>query len=262
MRSSARLTGRFPDNQILSHDLLEGCYARAGLVSDVQLYEDYPARYALDVERRHRWIRGDWQLLPWLLPWRARSATAGANAIRCRCCRAARSLDNLRRSLVPAATTRLLLLGWLLAPRALDWTLWVLSTLLVAPLMTALMALLDKPPELPLRAHLLHRADAAGRDLARIVLAAACLPYEAFFSLDAIARTLVADAALASPDAAVESVQRSRAHAGRRTAGVAALDVVRAGVRDRDRSRAVGACIRPRCWSPRRCWCCGCCRRR
>src|SRR3546814_14945575 len=63
------LDGRFPDNRILSHDLLEGCYARAGLVSDVQLYEDYPGRYALDVKRRHRWIRGDWQLLPWLLPW-------------------------------------------------------------------------------------------------------------------------------------------------------------------------------------------------
>src|SRR3546814_10829943 len=56
------LDGRFPDNRILSHDLLEGCYARAGLVSDVQLYEDYPGRYALDVKRRHRWIRGDWQL--------------------------------------------------------------------------------------------------------------------------------------------------------------------------------------------------------
>src|SRR3546814_20609947 len=56
-------------NRILSHDLLEGCYPRAGLVSDVQLYEDYPGSYALYVKRRHRWIRGDWQLLPWLLHW-------------------------------------------------------------------------------------------------------------------------------------------------------------------------------------------------
>ena len=62
--SSTRWRDRFPDNRILSHDLLEGCYARAGLVSDVQLYEDYPSRYAADVRRRHRWIRGDWQLLP------------------------------------------------------------------------------------------------------------------------------------------------------------------------------------------------------
>ena len=64
--------GRFPENRILSHDLLEGCYARAGLLSDVQLYEEYPSRYSADVSRRHRWIRGDWQIARWLLPWRAR----------------------------------------------------------------------------------------------------------------------------------------------------------------------------------------------
>ena len=62
------LNGRFPENQILSHDLIEGCYARAGLLSDVQLYEEYPSRYITDVNRRHRWIRGDWQLVRWLLP--------------------------------------------------------------------------------------------------------------------------------------------------------------------------------------------------
>src|ERR1035438_10497386 len=57
------LKGRFPDNRILSHDLVEGCYARCGLLTDVQVYEEYPARYSADVSRRHRWIRGDWQLL-------------------------------------------------------------------------------------------------------------------------------------------------------------------------------------------------------
>ena len=62
------LKDRFPENRILSHDLLEGCYARAGLLSDVQLYEEYPSRYSADVSRRHRWIRGDWQLAGWLLP--------------------------------------------------------------------------------------------------------------------------------------------------------------------------------------------------
>ena len=62
------LGGRFPDNRILSHDLLEGCYARAGLLSDVQLYEEYPSRYSADVSRRHRWIRGDWQIAHWVMP--------------------------------------------------------------------------------------------------------------------------------------------------------------------------------------------------
>ena len=57
---------RFPDNQILSHDLLEGCYARSGLVSDVHVFESYPAQYSTDVSRRHRWMRGDWQIAAWL----------------------------------------------------------------------------------------------------------------------------------------------------------------------------------------------------
>ena len=62
------LKGRFPANRILSHDLLEGCYARAALVSDVLLYEEYPPRYGADVSRRRRWIRGDWQIAQWLMP--------------------------------------------------------------------------------------------------------------------------------------------------------------------------------------------------
>ncbi len=183
------LAGRFPDDRILSHDLLEGCHARAGVVSDVQLYEDYPPRYALDVKRRHRWIRGDWQLLPWLLPWVPR-ADGGFERNPLSALSRGKLADNLRRSLVPAATTALFVLGWLLAPHPLGWTLWVLSTLLVAPLVAALTALADKPRELPLRAHLRHRLGAAGRDLARVALAAAFLPHEAFYSLDAIARTL------------------------------------------------------------------------
>src|SRR5512141_2429566 len=60
------LADRLPDNRILSHDLLEGCYARSGLLSEVQLIEDAPVRYSADVARRYRWIRGDWQLLGWL----------------------------------------------------------------------------------------------------------------------------------------------------------------------------------------------------
>ena len=60
------LSARFPENRILSHDLIEGCYARSGLLSDVQLYEEYPSQYSMDVSRRHRWIRGDWQIASWL----------------------------------------------------------------------------------------------------------------------------------------------------------------------------------------------------
>ena len=62
------LNGRFPENRILSHDLLEGCYARSGLLTDAQLYEEYPSSYRADMKRRHRWIRGDWQIGRWLFP--------------------------------------------------------------------------------------------------------------------------------------------------------------------------------------------------
>src|SRR6185369_13507035 len=62
------LGDRFPENRILSHDLIEGCYARSGLLSDAPLYEEYPSTYRADMGRRHRWIRGDWQLAGWRLP--------------------------------------------------------------------------------------------------------------------------------------------------------------------------------------------------
>ena len=118
------LKGRFPENRILSHDLLEGCYARAGLLSDVLLYEEYPSRYSADVSRRHRWIRGDWQIARWLLPGvpdlegnRRKNPLSGVSRWKI--------FDNLRRSLVPAALTLLLLLGWAVLSPPWLWTLAV-----------------------------------------------------------------------------------------------------------------------------------------
>ena len=80
------LRGRLPDNAILSHDLLEGCYARSGLLSDVELIEDYPSTYRSDVRRRHRWIRGDWQIADWITP-RVPDREAAGVQIRYRFCR-------------------------------------------------------------------------------------------------------------------------------------------------------------------------------
>ena len=96
------LRGRFPDNLILSHDLLEGCYARAALVSDVLLYEEYPSRYGADVSRRRRWIRGDWQIAQWLLP-RVPGQAAHGQRNPISLLSRWKILDNLRRSLVPAS---------------------------------------------------------------------------------------------------------------------------------------------------------------
>ena len=183
------LKGRFPENRILSHDLVEGCYARAGLLSDVLLYEEYPSRYLADVGRRHRWIRGDWQIAPWLL-----SVVPGLEGKRRKNPLSVLSrwkiLDNLRRSLVPAALTWLLLLGWTLLPTPWLWTLAVIGTILIPPWMASFLDLFQKPGDVRLRQHLAATVRSAGRHSAQAAFTLACLPYEAFFSLDAIGRTV------------------------------------------------------------------------
>ncbi|MGH8157688.1 MAG: GH36-type glycosyl hydrolase domain-containing protein [Rhodanobacter sp.] len=183
------LDGRFPENRILSHDLVEGCHARSGLLSDVQLYEEYPARYNADVKRRHRWIRGDWQLLPWLLPW-APTAHDGWRRNALTALSRWKILDNLRRSLVPTSLLVLLVTGWLLLSPVLSWTLAVLAMVLVPPLLSALLDLAQKPQDVQLDQHLRAAFRAGGQHLARMALALAWLPHEVQYSLDAIVRTL------------------------------------------------------------------------
>jgi len=182
------LKGRFPENRILSHDLVEGCYARAGLLSDVLLYEEYPSRYSTDVSRRHRWIRGDWQIARWLLPGvpglegsRRKNPLSGVSRWKI--------FDNLRRSLVSAALTLLLLLGWTVLSPPWLWTLAVIGTILIPPWIASLLDLYQKQGDVRLRQHLSVTVRSAGRNFAQAAFTLACLPYEAFFSLDAIVRT-------------------------------------------------------------------------
>jgi hypothetical protein len=125
------LDGRFPDNTLLSHDLIEGAYARAGLVSDIQIIEDYPSYYSAYNRRKHRWLRGDWQIAEWV-----GSRVPGENGERVRnpirLISQWKILDNLRRSLVEPATFLLLLLGWLVLPgKPLYWTLATIAILFV-----------------------------------------------------------------------------------------------------------------------------------
>ncbi len=183
------LAGRFPENRILSHDLLEGCYARSGLLSDVQFYEDYPVSYRVDVSRRHRWIRGDWQIAHWLLPrvpdLEGRSCKNPLTVLS-----RWKLFDNLRRSVAPAALTLLLVLGWLVLASPVFWTLAVLGILLLPPVIAAFPGLVGKPGDIGWRQHLSTAAWSLLQQLAHEIFTLACLPYEAFFSLDAIGRTL------------------------------------------------------------------------
>jgi len=185
----AALNGQFPENQILSHDLIEGCYARSGLISDVQLYEEYPSCYNVDVSRRHRWIRGDWQIAQWI-----RSSVPAPDGHTQKNPLSMLSqwkiFDNLRRSLIAAALTLLMLLGWTVLPTAWFWTLSILGIILIPSLMISALNLFQKPRDVMLTQHLTSAMHTAGNHLMQAAFTLICLPYEAYFSFDAIVRTL------------------------------------------------------------------------
>lgn len=183
------LDGCFAENRILSHDLIEGCYARCGLLSDVELFEEYPAHYSADVKRRHRWIRGDWQLLLWLLPW----TSPAADGLACQRLSALsrwKIFDNLRRSLEPAAFLSVLLWGWLASSAPVLWMLAVLVLLLFQPLLSSVLELRARTLEVPLHQHLAAALRSSSLHFLRAGLSLAWLPFEAYYSLDAVARTL------------------------------------------------------------------------
>jgi cellobiose phosphorylase len=184
------LSGRLPENRILSHDLLEGAHGRSGLVSDVTLFEDHPTTYAADVSRRHRWIRGDWQIASWL-GWFVPAGQGGRRRNPISLLSRWKILDNLRRSLFPLALLVLLFGSWWLPGAAALGTIWVLVILLCPGLLAAGAELARRPNELPFGRHLGEIARTLGRQLLRELFGLACLPYEAYVSVSAIARTAV-----------------------------------------------------------------------
>ena len=183
------MAGRFPENAVLSHDLLEACHARSALVSDIELYEDYPSRYNVDIDRRHRWIRGDWQISPWLLP-RVPGSEARRIANPLTGLSRWKIFDNLRRSLVPVALWLFLLGDWILVPELRGaGILLVLAIVMLPGFLAALCEALDKPMEMPWGMHVRAVAGALGRQFSQVFLTLVFLPYDAFISLDAVGRT-------------------------------------------------------------------------
>src|SRR4029077_2932079 len=108
------LAGRVPENALLSHDLFEGIFARTGLVSDSEVVEEFPSRYDAAAARQHRWARGDWQLLPWLLG-RGHASVANRGTSALPLIGLWKMLDNLRRTLSAPASVLALLAGWTLS---------------------------------------------------------------------------------------------------------------------------------------------------
>lgn len=181
----ASLVGRIPENTLLSHDLFEGVFARAGLVSDVEVVEEFPARYDVVARRQHRWARGDWQLLPWILGiGTARGALTPVGRWK--------MLDNLRRSLLAPSTFLALCVCWLLPlPAALVGTLLTLATLAIPAFLPILFSLVPLRPGVRLHSHLIRLAADVQLATARTGLALAFLADQAWRAGDAAIRTLV-----------------------------------------------------------------------
>jgi cyclic beta-1,2-glucan synthetase len=179
------LDGRVPPNTLLSHDLFEGIHGRAGLVTDIILYEAYPTHYLTNLYRSHRWIRGDWQLLPWL--WPQVPSQDGRIPNQLSPINRRKVADNLRRSFLSPMLLLLLLAGWTVLPGSpLLWTAVALGTP-AAPLLTNILAAFLQH----IRSETGVEAWYAVRDSAlRWLFYCAFLPYEAFLHSHAILLTL------------------------------------------------------------------------
>jgi len=176
------LSGRFPDERILSHDLIEGAYVRVGLASDIELFDEFPQGYRSYSRRQHRWIRGDWQIADWILPrvpqpggGRAPNPLSKFNRWKI--------LDNLRRSLLPVTSLGLLIASWLISIQ-LGWvaTVLVAIQLLFHPFVQPFtMATTRKGLKNFSFAKVVH-------DMLRALADAVLLPHQAELALDAIVR--------------------------------------------------------------------------
>jgi cyclic beta-1,2-glucan synthetase len=181
----AALAGRVPENAMLSHDLFEGIFARAGLASDIEVVEDFPARYDVVAKRRHRWTRGDWQLLPWLLQKGSRVQAVPEIG-------RGKMLDNLRRSLQAPLTLLALALCWLLPLPSAWWgTAMLLSTIAIPAFLPGLLSALPRLNGIRLKSYA--RSLAADLKMAALQTAfsIAFLADQAWRSGDAVGRTLL-----------------------------------------------------------------------
>ena len=181
--------GRFPENTLLSHDLIEGNWVRAGLATDIEVFDDYPARYLTYTRRKHRWIRGDWQLLGWLkgtVP-----GPDGPMSNRLSAISRWKIVDNLRRSLVEIFQLALLIAGWLLAPGSVvQWSGVVLVVIAYPWLFSLAVSLLRPPRDQSWLAYYLAVGRDAMTNAQQFALAVVFLPHQAVVSADGIIRTL------------------------------------------------------------------------
>ena len=184
----AALGGRVPSGSLLSHDLFEGTFARSAVASDIEVIEEYPSRYDAAAARAHRWARGDWQLLPWLLGRRdrARSRGGGVPLIG-----RWKMLDNLRRSVSAPAGLLALFVGWMLPwPASLWWTGMIVLSIATPALLPVLAAVIPRSRGVELRSHFRALRGDAGLACLQVALLLCFLPHQSWLMTDAIVRTL------------------------------------------------------------------------
>jgi cyclic beta-1,2-glucan glucanotransferase len=185
------LEHRFPCNTILSHDMIEGAYARAGLLSDVEVVDDYPSHMSAFSRRKHRWVRGDWQIIFWLLP-RVPNFFGKMERNPLSTISRWKILDNLRRSLTEIAAFVMLLSGWLFFPgRALYWTLATLGVLALPTISPSVLTLLRAKRTLSTATFWKNLGADFAIGQANFFLRLACLCHQSLLCVDAVVRAVV-----------------------------------------------------------------------
>ena len=184
------LHGRIPENAILSHDLLEGIFAGSGLVSDIEVVEEFPSRYDVAAARQHRWARGDWQLLPWIFG-HGRNSSGQPDHREIPLTGRWKMIDNLRRSLSAPASLLALVGGWTLPfASATVWNGIVFAAIALPSLLPLFAGIIPRRRQISKRSHV----NALGRDFSlafsQIGFHVALLAHQAWLMADAIVRTL------------------------------------------------------------------------
>ncbi|SIR40838.1 cyclic beta-1,2-glucan synthase [Rhizobium sp. RU20A] len=176
------LKGKIDENAVLSHDLLEGSLSRCALVTDVELVEDFPTRYEVEMSRQHRWARGDWQLLPFLFDSSNGVSWLGRWKM----------YDNLRRSLIPCAWLIASVMGWYyMEPNeALIWQVLLIFSLFVAPTLSLVSSIMPRRNDIVARAHLHSVLSEVRAANAQVALRIVFIAHNAAMMLDAIVRSV------------------------------------------------------------------------
>ena len=182
------LAGKIPENTVLSHDLLEGIFARTALATDVELLEEFPFHFEVAAARQHRWARGDWQLLPWILAgiWKR----DGKEHLWIPPIGRWKMLDNLRRSLFAPCAFFMLLAGWLLSPSPWVWDRFVLAVVAIPALLPFLIDLYPEQTGIAKRTHFRQALSNLWIGVLQTALTLTFLAFNAWLMLDAILTTL------------------------------------------------------------------------